>query len=112
MPLENASQDVISCIYLFHELPPRIRRIVVSEIARLLKPGGTLIFQDALQTGDREDYDGLLEFFPVGFHEPYFSSYLTEDFASLFRAQGLEWQTTTPAFLSKVMVFKKINPGD
>lgn len=112
VPLENASQDVISCIYLFHELPPRIRRIVVSEIARLLKPGGTLIFQDALQTGDREDYDGLLEFFPVGFHEPYFSSYLTEDFASLFRAQGLEWQTTTPAFLSKVMVFKKINPGD
>lgn len=107
VPLGDASQHIVACIYLFHELPPKVRRAVAREVARLLKPGGTFILVDALQTGDEADYDGLLEFFPVGFHEPYFASYLVEDFASLFGAVGLTLDSVTPAFLSKVMVFSK-----
>lgn len=107
MPIADASQDAVTCIYLFHELPPKVRRIVAAEIARVLKPDGIAIVVDALQTGDRPDYDGLLEFFPVGFHEPYFGSYLAEDFAALFAREGLVLESAAPAFLSKVMTFRK-----
>ena len=105
--LETASQDVVTCVYLFHELPPKVRRAVAAEIARVLKPGGTFILVDALQTGDRADLDGLLEFFPVGFHEPYFTSYLTEDFARLFAKHGLTAVHNDQAFLSKIVAFRK-----
>ncbi|MES1989828.1 MAG: class I SAM-dependent methyltransferase [Pseudomonadota bacterium] len=107
LPVADASQDIVTCIYLFHELPPKIRQSVAAEIARVLKPGGTAIIMDALQTGDTPDFDGLLEVFPVGFHEPYFTSYLAEDFSELFAAQGLTQTDATSAFLSKVMVFEK-----
>tara|TARA_R110000824_G_scaffold366730_3_gene555827 strand:- start:91902 stop:92942 length:1041 start_codon:yes stop_codon:yes gene_type:complete len=108
MPVADASQDVAVCIYLFHELPPKVRKSVVAEMARVLKPGGTAIILDALQTGDTPDFDGLLEVFPIGFHEPYFTSYLSEDFAKLFGAQGFVQTSATPAFLSKTMVFEKL----
>ena len=108
MPVADASQDIVSCIYLFHELPPKVRKAVAAEIARVLKPGGTAIIMDALQTGDTPDFDGLLEVFPIGFHEPYFTSYLAENFSALFAAQGLTQTSATPAFLSKIMVFEKL----
>lgn len=107
LPVADSSQDVVTCVYLFHELPPKIRRVVAGEIARVLKPGGRLIFTDALQKGDKASLDRLLDFFPWAFHEPYFSSYTTEDFEKLFSKVGLRSLNETPAFLSKVMVFER-----
>ena len=49
----------------------------------------------------------MLEYFPVGFHEPYFGSYLKEDFAALFGEAGLDLEETEFAFLTKVMRFRK-----
>src|SRR5947209_2336523 len=46
MPFPDGEFEIVSCIYLFHELPPRVRRAVADEIRRVLKPGGTLIFVD------------------------------------------------------------------
>src|SRR5438309_4371378 len=40
MPFGEAEFDVVSVIYLLHELPPRTRRAVIEEIRRVLKPGG------------------------------------------------------------------------
>ena len=107
LPFENSSQDLVSSIFLFHELPPKIRKIVAAEIARVLKPKGRFIFIDSLQTGDRPKYDGLLELFDNGFHEPYFSTYVKEDFTRLFAAHGLHPVEQTRAFLSKVVVYEK-----
>lgn len=107
IPLEDASRDIVTCIYLFHELPPRVRRAAAKEIARVLRPGGLFVFVDSLQSGDRDGYDGLLEAFQAGFHEPYFGSYVDEDFVTLFGKAGLVHEETTPAFLSKVMVFRR-----
>ena len=44
MPFADGEFDVVTCIYLFHELPPRVRRAVAAEIGRVLRPGGTVIF--------------------------------------------------------------------
>lgn len=107
MPLATASQDVVSVIYLFHELPPKARAAVAAEMARVLKPGGRLIFVDSIQQGDAPDFDPLLEFFPLGFHEPYYSGYTRTDLPALFGAVGLAFESSTPAFFSKVMVFRK-----
>jgi ubiquinone/menaquinone biosynthesis C-methylase UbiE len=106
-PFESDSFDAATCVYLFHELPPRVRRDAAREIARVLKPGGVLVLGDSVQSGDAPDLDRMLEYFPVGFHEPYFGSYLGEDFEALFGEFGLELEETEFAFLTKVMRFRK-----
>jgi ubiquinone/menaquinone biosynthesis C-methylase UbiE len=106
-PLPDNSQDAVTSTFLFHELPPKIRRIVFSECARVLKPGGRLVIVDSLQRGDRPDYEGILELFPQNYHEPYYESYISEDFCELGANCGLAYIRTVNAFVSKVMVFDK-----
>jgi ubiquinone/menaquinone biosynthesis C-methylase UbiE len=107
VPLASESQDAVTSIFTFHELPSRVRRAVLRELARVLKPGGRLVILDSLQTGDEPDYDGMLELFPQNFHEPYYLSYLKEDFGGIARACGLARVREVKAFISKVMVFDK-----
>ena len=106
MPFADAEFDVVTCIYLFHELPPRIRRAAVAEIRRVLRPGGTLIFVDSLQTGDEPDYDGTLELFPIAFHEPYYESYLRADLDLLW-SPGFTPGERIPAYFSKVVSYRR-----
>jgi ubiquinone/menaquinone biosynthesis C-methylase UbiE len=108
LPAADASQDALTSVFLFHELPPAVRRIVFREYARVLKPRGRLIVIDSLQHGDEPDYDGLLDIFPQGYHEPYYQSYLDEDFAALAKGCGLIHVRDVRAFISKVMVFDKM----
>ena len=107
IPLPDASQDALTSVFLFHELPPKVRRQALGEFARVLKPGGRLVLLDSLQFGDEPDYDGMLELFPQNYHEPYYTSYLTEDFRALATACGLAPVRDVNAFTSKVMVFDK-----
>lgn len=107
MPLADDSVDITTSIYLFHELPPKIRPIIAADIARVLKPGGRLVFVDSIQHGDVPDWDGLLDYFPVQFHEPYYSTYVKEDLPALFSKAGLVPVSNEIAFLSKIAVFEK-----
>jgi ubiquinone/menaquinone biosynthesis C-methylase UbiE len=107
IPLPNNSQDVVTSIFLFHELPPKIRRLAFSEFARVLKPGGRLVLVDSLQRGDRPDYEGMLDLFPKNYHEPYYKTYINEDFCELASDCGLTSIRTVNAFVAKVMVFDK-----
>jgi ubiquinone/menaquinone biosynthesis C-methylase UbiE len=107
MPIASAGVDIVTSIFLFHELPPDVRRAVTGEIARVLKPGGLFVFLDSLQMGDRPDWDGLVEAFPERFHEPYYRHYAVDDLDGLFSAAGLEPDLTTTPFLSKLMVRRK-----
>ena len=90
MPLADASVDIVTSIFLYHELPPDVRRQVTAEIARVLKPGGLFVFIDSLQMGDKPGWDGLLEAFPHRFHEPYYRHYAIDDLDGMFSAAGLE----------------------
>ncbi len=112
IPLPDNSQNAVTSIFMFHELPPRVRRIVLSECARVLRPGGRLVIVDSLQRGDEPDYDGMLARFPQNYHEPYFASYLDEDFAGIARPLGLTHVRDVNAFVSKVMVFDKRTQDD
>ena len=108
VPLEDESQDAVTANFLFHELPPKVRRTVFRELARILKRGGRLVVLDSLQIGDEPDYDGMLDLFPQNYHEPYYASYIKEDFGAIARACGLTHLRDVKAFVSKVMVFDKL----
>jgi ubiquinone/menaquinone biosynthesis C-methylase UbiE len=105
--LDSTAYDVVTAVYLFHELPPKVRRTVAAEIARLIKPGGVLILTDTIQYGDEPGFDILLENFPRGFHEPYYDSYCRADLDDLFADAGLEPGGEVVSFLTKARVFVK-----
>jgi ubiquinone/menaquinone biosynthesis C-methylase UbiE len=107
MPLADASVDVATSIFLYHELPPEVRRQVTAEIARVLKPGGLFVFIDSLQMGDKPGWDGLLEAFPQRFHEPYYRHYAIDDLDGMFSAAGLDLRSQSLPFLGKLMVREK-----
>jgi ubiquinone/menaquinone biosynthesis C-methylase UbiE len=106
LPFADASVDIVTCVYLFHELPRAARHKVAAEIGRVLKPGGRFIYVDSLQTGDEPEYDAMLDWFPVAFHEPYYASYLREDLDRLFGPE-LRPLDETPAYLSKVLSYRR-----
>lgn len=107
IPVADGSYDIATCIYLFHELPKKVRRTIAAEIARVLKPGGILVFVDSVQTGDHPPYDALLQRFPMAFHEPYYTSYLNDDLEALFSEAGFLVEAIDRAFFSRVMVLRR-----
>lgn len=107
IPLADASADIVTSVFLFHELPPAVRREVAAEMARVLKPGGMLVFIDSLQMGDKPGWDGLLEAFPRRFHEPYYRHYSIDDLVGIFTEVGLVHEETALPFLSKMLVLRK-----
>jgi ubiquinone/menaquinone biosynthesis C-methylase UbiE len=106
MPFADREFDAAIAIYLFHELPPPVRRAAAGEIARILKPGGTLVLVDSVQTGDIPLYDAMLEYFPLAFHEPYYASYLKEDLDRLMQP-GFTRGRRYPAYFSKVLSYRR-----
>ena len=103
--LPDASQEIVTAVYLFHELPPKVRASVAREIARVLKPGGVFILVDTIQYGDEPGFDILLENFPRGFHEPYYDSFCRLDLQEEFAKEGLDLCESNCAFLTKVSEF-------
>jgi ubiquinone/menaquinone biosynthesis C-methylase UbiE len=107
LPFTDHSFDLVTCVYLFHELPRGVRRQVAAELARVLKPGGRAVFVDAFQLGDEPEFDGLLELFPLAYHEPFFADFVRDDLTALFAQAGLRTVRAERAYMSKVMVLAK-----
>lgn len=107
LPFDDGTFDVVTSIYLFHELPPRVRSLVAMEMARVVKPGGFVVFADSIQTGDDPNLDRMLEAFPGWFHEPYYASYLAEDLDAIWGEAGLVRERGMTAFLTKVRTYRK-----
>jgi len=104
IPLPDASLDLVTAVYLFHELPPEVRPEVLGEVARVLKPGGRLVLVDSLQLGDVAALDPVLRGFPEQFHEPYFRDWIAADVNRLLASSGFTPREARPAYLSKVFV--------
>lgn len=103
----GASFDAVTCVFLFHELPRGVRRRVMAEAARLLRPGGVLVILDSAQLRDAGPLRATLEDFPRVFHEPYYRSYLIDDLEDALAASGLEVLYTEPWFVSKLVVARR-----
>lgn len=116
MPFGKEEFDVVTNVYLFHELPAYARVNVAKEISRVLKPGGIFVFCDSAQLGDANArggfYENALTESLVGFsknhHEPYHREYISQDLVELFHKEtNLRHEATSVAFVSKVMIFSK-----
>jgi len=107
--LSDECYDIVSAVYLFHELPPKVRIEVLQEVARLLKPGGMFILTDTIQYRDEPGLDILLENFPRGFHEPYYDSFCKLDLAKLGDENGLKFIGDNIGFLTKTTAFRKLS---
>jgi ubiquinone/menaquinone biosynthesis C-methylase UbiE len=107
IPACENSFDAATSVFVVHELPPSVRAAIFREAARVLKPGGRLVLVDSLQLGDVPAYDEMLRRFPEFYHEPYFRSYLIEEFSALATLHGFAPRQSRSAYVSKVMIFDK-----
>ncbi len=103
LPLAADCLDAVTSVFLFHELPRKVRGQVVAEAARVLRPGGSFVLVDSIQTGDVPAYDALLQYFPVAFHEPYYADYVGQDLEGLFAAAGFRVESVEIAYFSRIM---------
>ena len=107
LPFDDSSLDVVVSSFLMHELPDDIRRQVLAEMARALKPSGLVVIVDSMQRGDQPSWDGLLDLFPHYFHEPYYAQYANGRLDDWAAAAGLAPVVSERAFLSKVAAFTR-----
>ncbi|MGH6889129.1 MAG: class I SAM-dependent methyltransferase [Rhizomicrobium sp.] len=110
MSLRSGTIDAAVSIYMFHELPPKVRAAAARDIARVLKPGGIFVLAETIQYGDVPDCDGLIETFPGLLYEPYYESFARSDLRALFARVGLSLVETDIAYLTKISVFEKAKP--
>lgn len=107
LPYSDGYFDIVTSVYLFHELPKNARRKVLAEAYRVLRPGGLLVVEDSAQTSDSEPLTIVLGNFPEQFHEPFYRCYMSDDLAALAREQGFEVESSEPHLVAKVVVARK-----
>jgi ubiquinone/menaquinone biosynthesis C-methylase UbiE len=88
LPFADNTFEAVTCVYLFHELPQPIRAKVAEEMARVVKPGGMVVFTDSVQAGDRAALPNLVNF--SKFNEPHYRDYAVRtDIGKLFEKHGM-----------------------
>lgn len=110
LPYVDGHFDVVTSVYLFHELPRNARRNVVREMFRVLRPGGLVVLEDSAQPSDSPTIANVLAGFPAEYHEPFYQDYLTDDLADLLAECGFAVESSDPHLVAKVVVARK--PGE
>lgn len=109
LPWADATFDVVTSTYLFHELPRNARRNVVRELFRVVKPGGLVVIEDSAQLSESSEIAPALHSFPAEFHEPFYEDYLEDDLAALLTEIGFLAPTTEAHLVAKVVFARR--PG-
>ncbi len=107
LPYADGAFDVVTCVYLFHELPRNARRRVMAELVRVLAPGGLLVIEDSAQHADSPTLASVLASFPREFHEPFFNDYLEDDLVPMAEAAGAIAVSAEPMLVAKVVTAQK-----
>ena len=108
MPIRDQTYDAITTIGLFHELPSEARFNALTEVKRVLKPGGVFVFTDPIQFEDQSPLEFLLCHLYKRFHEPYLKNYMHWNLKDAFHNVGLEIIKTEKHFLLKNVVAVKV----
>jgi ubiquinone/menaquinone biosynthesis C-methylase UbiE len=104
LPYRDGSFDVVTSVYLFHELPRAARRRVAAEMRRCCAPGGLVVVEDSAQLAESAMLAPTLGNFARDFHEPFYDDYLRDDLAEVLAGAGFRVESVAPAFVSKVVV--------
>lgn len=104
LPYLDGYFHAVTCVFLFHELPPEVRQRVVDESYRVLQPGGTVIICDSIQLSDSPELAPAMRNFATIFHEPYYRHYTTDDLNERLTKAGFTTVDTAVHFMSKYWV--------
>jgi ubiquinone/menaquinone biosynthesis C-methylase UbiE len=107
LPFADAAFDVVTSVYLFHELPRNTRRAVAREMFRVVRPGGLVVLEDSAQLAESREIAGALRAFPTEFHEPFFDDYLEDDLAGVLAEAGFTIESVEPHLVAKVVVARR-----
>src|SRR6185369_11601422 len=107
LPFADATFDIATSVYLFHELPRNTRRNVARELFRVVRPGGLVVLEDSAQLVESAEIATALRSFPGEFHEPFYADYLEDDLAELLREVGFVIESSAPQFVAKVVVARR-----
>ncbi len=109
LPYVDEYFHLLSCVFLFHELPAPIRQQVINEAFRVVKPGGTFVICDSIQLSDRPAWKDLLGGFSDMFHEPFYRNYIQDNLRDRLESAGFVVRSETTHFMSKYWVAQKPN---
>ncbi|AFZ43208.1 Methyltransferase type 11 [Halothece sp. PCC 7418] len=107
LPYSDQYFHGISCVFTFHELPPKARQNVINEVFRVLKSGGIFVICDSIQAIDHPELLPMMEDFPRKFHEPYYKSYIYDDLGERLSDAGFTVTDVQSHFASKYWIAQK-----
>lgn len=107
LPFADATFDIATSVYLFHELPRNARRNVAREMFRVLRPGGLLVIEDSAQLTESAEIATALRSFPGEFHEPFYADYLEDDLAEMLCEVGFAIESRESHFVAKVVTARR-----
>lgn len=107
LPYRDRYFHGVSCVFLFHELPPAARQRVIDDCFRVLEPGGTFVICDSVQAIDAPELVPAMENFSNIFHEPYYRHYMTDDLVERLHTAGFQDISTQQHFMSKYWIARK-----
>lgn len=108
LPFKDAQFDAVYSVFMFHELPEKVREAVISESLRVLKPKGFVGLVDSLQLGDIPKLDKALVDFPGEFHEPFYKNYISRPMEDVFSKLGILEVKSSRGFFSKCVWGTKV----
>lgn len=106
LPFKSYSQDAVTSSYFFHHLPSDLKRIVLHEMWRVLKPGGRLIITDYSRP---QSLLGYIASIPMrfDFHE-YVRSQLRGELERIIEEEGFGPAIFTATFLGYINVIRLV----
>jgi ubiquinone/menaquinone biosynthesis C-methylase UbiE len=104
LPWADATFDIATSVYMFHELPRNARRNAVRELFRVVRPGGLVVLEDSAQIAESGALESVLRGFPAEFHEPFYADYLEDDLAGILREAGFTNVKTEAHLVAKVVI--------
>ncbi len=107
MPFGSSTFDVVTSVFMFHELPKPVRRKVAREARRVLAKGGLFVVCDSAQLSDSAAIADVLNGFPESYHEPFYRGYLRDDLATVLEECGFAAPSSAPHLVSKVVAATK-----
>jgi ubiquinone/menaquinone biosynthesis C-methylase UbiE len=107
LPFTDGCFDIVTSVFLFHELPEDARLCVIAEIYRVLRPGGLLVIEDSIQVADSAKLAILMSQFAEDHHEPYYQDYVRNDLAAPLQEGGFDIESVEPHYVSKVIIARK-----
>ena len=107
LPWADATFDVATSVYMFHELPRNARRNAIGELHRVVRPGGLVVIEDSAQLAESAELAPVLHDFPRDFHEPFYEDYLEDDLTQILSCTGFDVISVEPHLVAKVVVARR-----